>query len=171
MQQIDPNSLSAIQPDLTSGENILWAGQPKAGVIFHRQDLFLIPFSLFWGGFTIFWEFLASGFGGSKSGASAPSLFLIWGVPLVVIGQYLIWGPFLYVAWLKKRTNYAVTNKRVIVVQDGWKPPRGDVIHRHSPHDNQRKYFERYRRTALCTSNTVLVRPTRLGMVEFAERR
>src|SRR5579872_5880830 len=100
MQQIDPNSLSAVQPDLTSGENILWAGQPKAGVIFHRQDLFLIPFSLFWGGFAIFWEFLASGFGGSKSGASAPSLFLIWGIPLVVIGQYLIWGRFLYVAWL-----------------------------------------------------------------------
>lgn len=75
---------------------------------------------MFWGGFTIFWELIASGFWGSKGGAGAPSFFLIWGIPFVLVGQYLIWGRFLYVAWLKKRTNYAVTNRRVVVVQDGW---------------------------------------------------
>jgi hypothetical protein len=46
---------------------------------------------------------------------------MIWGIPFVVIGQYMIWGRFLYGAWKKKRTHYAVTNRRVIVVQDGWK--------------------------------------------------
>jgi hypothetical protein len=120
MQQIDPNSMAAIQPELTSGESVQWAGQPNTRVIFHKEDFFLIPFSLFWGGFTIFWELIASGFWGSKGGAGAPSFFLIWGIPFVLVGQYLIWGRFLYVAWLKKRTNYAVTNRRVVVVQDGW---------------------------------------------------
>lgn len=120
MQQINPNSMAAIQPELTSGETVQWAGQPNRRVILHKEDLFLIPFSLFWGGFTIFWESIASGFWGSKGGAGAPSFFLIWGVPFVLVGQYLIWGRFLYVAWLKKRTNYAVTNRRVVVVQDGW---------------------------------------------------
>jgi hypothetical protein len=29
MPQINPDSMIAIQPELTSGESILWAGQPK----------------------------------------------------------------------------------------------------------------------------------------------
>jgi hypothetical protein len=45
---------------------------------------------------------------------------MIWGIPFVLIGQYLIWGRFIYDAWLKRRTYYAVTNRRVIVVQNGW---------------------------------------------------
>lgn len=44
----------------------------------------------------------------------------IFGLPFVVIGQYLIWGRFVYDAWLKRRTYYAVTNRRVLTVQDGW---------------------------------------------------
>jgi len=77
MQQINPNSMAAIQPELTSGETVQWAGQPNRRVILHKEDLFLIPFSLFWGGFTIFWESIASGFWGSKGVAGAPSFFLI----------------------------------------------------------------------------------------------
>src|SRR6267154_5798658 len=56
MPPSNPDSLAAIQPELTSGESILWAGQPNTRVIFHKEDLFLIPFSLLWGGFAIFWE-------------------------------------------------------------------------------------------------------------------
>ena len=56
MPPINPDSLTAIQPELTSGESVLWAGQPNNRVIFHNEDLFLIPFSLLWGGFAIFWE-------------------------------------------------------------------------------------------------------------------
>ena len=42
---------------------------------------------------------------------------MLWGIPFVVAGQYLIWGRFFYDAWLKRRTYYALT---VIVVQNGW---------------------------------------------------
>ena len=45
----------------------------------------------------------------------------LWGIPFVIIGQYLIWGRFLTDAWLKRKTYYAVTNRRVLIVQDGWK--------------------------------------------------
>ena len=43
------------------------------------------------------------------------------GIPFVLVGQYMIGGRFLYSAWKRKRTHYAVTSRRVLVVQDGWK--------------------------------------------------
>ena len=118
MPEIDPTSALKVQPELASGENIVWAGRPVASVLFHKQDLYLIPFSLMWGGFAIFWEAGVTGFWG-RSGNRAPAVFMLWGIPFVLIGQYLIWGRFVYAAWKKKRTYYAVTNRRVIVVQDG----------------------------------------------------
>ena len=56
-----------------------------------------------------FWEGGVSGFWdhGSRNGE--------W-----IFGKYLIWGRFVYDAWLKRRTYYPVTNRRVIVLQNGW---------------------------------------------------
>jgi hypothetical protein len=122
MSQINPDSLRAVQPELTSGETVLWAGQPSNSVLFHKEDVLLVPFSLLWGGFAIFWELGASGFWDKNPRLEGPSLFMmLWGIPFVLIGQYLIWGRFVLAAWKKKRTHYALTNRRVMVVQDGWK--------------------------------------------------
>ena len=46
---------------------------------------------------------------------------VLWGVPFVVIGQYMIWGRFLYDAWLKRRTYYGITNRWVLILQEGQK--------------------------------------------------
>jgi hypothetical protein len=108
-----------LQPELTAGESIAWAGQPSGKVVFHAQDVMMIPFSLVWGGFALFWEAGVLGFVGlsnTKPGASAPWFMAVFGIPFVLIGQYLIWGRFLHVAWKKKNIYYAVTNKRVLVV-------------------------------------------------------
>jgi hypothetical protein len=78
----------------------------------------MIPFSLLWGGFAIFWESGVLGFWGHGS-KGAPLFFALWGVPFVVIGQYLIWGRFVYDGWLKRRTYYGFTNRRLVVVQEG----------------------------------------------------
>jgi hypothetical protein len=120
MAQIDQASYEALQPELTSGESILWAAQPETSIIFHRDDFFLIPFSLLWGGFSIFWEAAAAGMGPHANGHGAPFFFLLWGVPFVLIGQYMIWVRFFVAAWKKRRTFYALTNRRVLVVQNGW---------------------------------------------------
>jgi hypothetical protein len=113
--------LAQLQPELLAGESLLWSGQPLKKVIFHQRDLFAIPFSLLWGGFAIFWEWgVTDHFGGSPHGHPAPALFALWGIPFVVMGQYLIWGRFVYTAWKKGKTYYGVTNKRIIVISDGF---------------------------------------------------
>jgi hypothetical protein len=46
---------------------------------------------------------------------------VLWGIPFLIVGNYLVWGRFLVDAWLKRRTYYAVTNRRILVLQEGWK--------------------------------------------------
>jgi hypothetical protein len=108
---------SQFQSDLLPSESLLWTGQPLRPVIFHTSDWFAIPFSVMWGGFAIFWEWGASGRANHTSdGLGTTMFFSLWGIPFVLMGQYMIWGRFLYTAWKKTRTFYAVTNKRVIVL-------------------------------------------------------
>src|SRR5450631_1276302 len=105
-----------------SGESLQWASMPNAGIIFHSDDWAAIPFSMLWGGFAIFWEAGVLGYWGDRAKKHpAPGFMALWGIPFVIIGQYLIWGRFLTDAWLKRKTYYAVTNRRVLIVQDGWK--------------------------------------------------
>lgn len=113
----------AIREDLLSGETIKWTGQPDLSVLFDNADLVLIPFSLFWVGFMIFWEIDAL-FG--EHGSSDRIFMALSGLPFTLIGQYLLWGRFVYKAWKKKRTYYAITNMRVLIVVQ-W--ARGKSLH------------------------------------------
>ena len=122
MPNIDPVVAQKFQPELLSGESIYWAGMPNPSVIFHSDDWYMIPFSLLWGGFAIFWEASVLGlWGASNRHSAAPSFFVLWGIPFIVIGQYMIWGRFIVDAWYKRRTYYAVTNRRAMILQDAWK--------------------------------------------------
>ena len=116
MAIVNQNAWRVIQPELFAGESIRWAGQPNTSVIFHRDDSFLVPISLLWGGFMMLWEAEVAGLLRPRN----PNILLVLiGIPFVVAAQYLIWGRFLYAAWKKKRTFYALTTRRVIVVQHG----------------------------------------------------
>jgi hypothetical protein len=102
-----------VKPDLLPGERVVWTGRPAAGHLLTYGDALLIPFSLLWGGFAIFWEATALGL---TLGRFAPSFFALFGVPFVLVGLYFIAGRFIYKAWAKGRTIYAVTDRRVMVV-------------------------------------------------------
>lgn len=99
----------ALKRRLDTGEALLWWGMPKRGILFRRRDLLLVPFSLLWGGFAIFWESLALTHG-------APLFFALFGLPFVVIGLYFIGGRFVHDAWRRARTFYGVTPERVVIV-------------------------------------------------------
>ncbi len=107
---------TVFQNDLMTGEKIHWAGKPDPSVIFSPSDLYMIPFSLMWGGFAIYWELGCLGITGLvKPGHVTPVVFSIFGLPFVAIGLYMIFGRFFFKAWKKKKTFYALTNRRVLI--------------------------------------------------------
>jgi hypothetical protein len=96
--------------ELSQDERTLWSGRPRQGLLLRASDAFLIPFSLMWGGFAIFWEYAA------VTNTSAPHFLVIWGIPFVAIGLYLIFGRFFVDAARRARTFYVLTDERVIII-------------------------------------------------------
>ena len=96
---------------LLDGEKLIWTGRPGQGIRLTGRDGFFIPFSLLFGGFSIFWEV-------NVFHANAPLLFRLWGVPFLAIAAYFTVGRFIVDAWARAKTHYAVTNQRVLIVRD-----------------------------------------------------
>jgi hypothetical protein len=94
---------------LQSGERIIWSGTPAQGVLLTSRDWLLIPFSLMWGGFAIFWEATV------LTQAKAPNFFALWGIPFILIASYFIAGRFLFDAWVRRGISYALTNRRILI--------------------------------------------------------
>lgn len=98
-----------VSTELEEGESLLWSAQPRQGVFLRASDKGMIPFSLIWGGFALFWEYEVISTG-------APFLFALFGLPFVVAGIYLMIGRFFYDAALRQRTFYGITDRRVIIL-------------------------------------------------------
>ena len=96
-----------LRPEIGKNEKLLWTGKPRTGIVFRFADVFLIPFSMLWFGFALFWEYMAL-----KGGISIMSLF---GLPFIVIGSYVFAGRFFADSLSRKNTIYGVTDTRVII--------------------------------------------------------
>ena len=70
----------------------------------------MIPFSLVWCGFAVFWEY-------SVVSTGARLLFKLWGIPFILVGLYVVFGRFFVDAKMRESTYYGITNERLIIVK------------------------------------------------------
>lgn len=98
-----------IRKHLATSEELIWSGIPKQGIIFNSFDFILIPFSLVWGGFAFVWEFLAIKF-------KAPLYSILFGIPFVIVGVYLIIGRFFIDKYRRQYISYGLTKNHIVIL-------------------------------------------------------
>lgn len=96
---------------LLPGERVLWTGRPKQGLLLMPDDVIAIPFSVAWtAGISL------AAYGGAHPGFPGGALVF---VPAFAAGFYFLIGRFLVDGWLRARTFYAVTDRRVLILREG----------------------------------------------------
>jgi hypothetical protein len=75
------------------------------------KDIFLIPMSLFWCGFVVFWE------SNVLRIPNAPIMMVVIGGVFLLVGLYLVVGRFFVDAWIRARMNYALTDRRILILR------------------------------------------------------
>jgi hypothetical protein len=96
---------------LVRGEKVIWRGRPQQGLMLMRRDGLLIPFSLVWGGFTIFWESTVLRM------PTAPVYMALFGAMFVLVGLFLMFGRFFLDAWIRSGVFYALTDRRILILR------------------------------------------------------
>jgi hypothetical protein len=101
--------MGQVRQHLRDNERLLWHGVPDPAVMFTGEDAYLIPFSIIWCAFAIFWE----------SSVLSIGVFFpmgLFGIPFVAMGLYFVAGRFFYKAYRKRRTGYAITSRRAMII-------------------------------------------------------
>lgn len=74
-----------------------------------RRDALLIPFSIAWTGFAVFWETGVLTIG-------APPFFTLIGALFVLVGTYILFGRFIHDAWRRHGVLYGLTDARILII-------------------------------------------------------
>ncbi len=101
---MDESLLQNLLPE----EQVLWEGRPATGVFLRPIEAVLIPFSLLWLGFAIFW-------GTGVWTSHAPLFFKLFVLPLLAAGFYLTIGRFGTDILNRRKIRYFVTNQRILI--------------------------------------------------------
>ncbi len=102
---MDQNSYySFCRGQIAPDEYVIWSGKPERGNIFTGQNLAYCFFGIPWTAFAIFW---------TSTAMQGPPLFALFGLPFIGVGLYMLFGNFIYTAYIRKRTAYVITNKKI----------------------------------------------------------
>jgi hypothetical protein len=96
----------------TESDDVLWTGKPKQGLILSPRDVYLIPFSLTWCGFAVFWTV-------TSSKNDAPIFFTLWGSMFIAVGLYFVLGRFIHDIVNRSRIIYKVTRSGISIISGG----------------------------------------------------
>ncbi len=136
-----PDLRDAMDSEMASDEVPVWAQSPNPRRMFWLglpALLFAIPWTLF----ALFWEAMASsslffsGHGaGGKPGAAAAHgplswvglIFPLFGLPFVGVGFWMLSTPLRQMRQAR-RTLYAITNRRALIMQRSWNSTRTQSI-------------------------------------------
>jgi hypothetical protein len=102
---------NAFQGLLLKGEKIVWWGRPVQGLLLTSKDWYLVPFSLMFASFAVFWEINV------LNAPHSPAFMKLWGAPFLFGGLYLVVGRFLVDAWARRGITYALTNRRILILR------------------------------------------------------
>jgi hypothetical protein len=101
--------MAQLQPYLRPGEQLLWSGRPDPDVRLTPADGFLIPFSILWTSFALFWEI------GVATADNTSPIGAVFGIPFLAVGCYMVAGRFIYKRYRKQRTAYGITPQRALI--------------------------------------------------------
>ena len=99
-----------IMATLDRGERVIWSGQPRQGLMLRGIDAFAIPFGLLWTSVPLFGAVAA------LLGPKSDPFALVPTIPFILIGLYLVIGRFFIDAGQRRRTFYALTDERILIV-------------------------------------------------------
>jgi uncharacterized membrane protein YdbT with pleckstrin-like domain len=98
--------LPKLEKLLNANEKVLWSGKP-VGKAFILPGLVSIPFGLIFLAFAIFWM-------GTAASAGAPDFFSLLGLPFILVGFGITFGPSILQLFRYRNTEYMITEKRII---------------------------------------------------------
>lgn len=106
------DSAAPFQAQLRADESLLWNGVPDPRVWLTSADKFMIPSSLLWAAFVLYWEY--------RVVADKDGLFgAVWGGAFCAFAVYYVVGRFVYKHYRKKRTFYGITSQRAVIISGG----------------------------------------------------
>jgi len=115
IKRIDPALQNLVNSEMESGEKLQWSGQPEPTRI-AKGALPMLLFAIPWTAFACFWVTMAS-IGVSHSPQVGPMMiFPLFGLPFILVGLGMLSSP-LIVYRQAKRTVYAITNKRALMLK------------------------------------------------------
>ncbi|MBK8455484.1 MAG: hypothetical protein WAQ53_01285 [Thiofilum sp.] len=108
-----------IKRELERGERIQWSDQPRPSFI-TSESLGSFLFGIPWTAFAVFWVGMAYLGVSEADEVGLFNLFPLFGVPFILIGLAMLSSPLRVYLKLRK-TVYALTNKRLILIEPSWR--------------------------------------------------